>query len=86
MSKMSEKVEYVKAQEQTRDHCCHWPGCTKQVKPALWGCRLHWGRLPRRLQLMIWQAYKPGQEVNGTPSKEYIKAAKLVQEWIKENG
>jgi hypothetical protein len=40
------KADYVLSQRQTRAHTCHWPGCGKQVKPALWGCMKHWFMLP----------------------------------------
>lgn len=77
-----EKVEYVKSQGQTRNHHCHWPGCNKQVAPALWGCRPHWYSLPKYLRDKIWATYKIGQEVNMTPSREYMEVALEVQRWI----
>lgn len=46
---MSEKAYYVRSQPQTRKHHCHWPGCEKQVPPAMWGCKTHRFRLPARL-------------------------------------
>lgn len=79
------KVAYVKRQGQTRDHHCHWPGCTRQVPPAVWGCMPHWKTLPAELRDRIWRAYQPGQEVKGTPSAAYITAARAVQQWIAEN-
>lgn len=82
---MSTKADYVRSQGQTRNHHCHWPGCNKQVPPAMWGCKGHWFALPPMLRARIWATYKPGQETNGTPSDDYIKAAKAVQEWIQQN-
>lgn len=79
---MNSKVDYVKSQGQTRSHHCHWTGCTKQVPPAMWGCSTHWFRLPASLRSRIWATYKPGQEVNMTPSEKYLEAAKAVQDWI----
>lgn len=81
-----DKVAYVKRQGQTRDHHCHWPGCSRQVPPAMWGCRPHWFALPISLRNRIWATYAPGQEVNGTPSDAYLRAADDVQAWIKEQG
>lgn len=78
----AEKVAYVKSQRQSREHHCHWPGCEKQVPPAMWGCYQHWKLLPRSLQSRIWAAYRPGQEVSMTPSREYLAVAREVQEWI----
>ena len=76
------KVAYVKSQKQTRDHHCHWPGCTKQVKPAVWGCYPHWMKLPKYLRDKIWATFRPGQETNYTPSREYVAVAREVQLWI----
>jgi hypothetical protein len=78
------KAEYVKAQPQTRAHHCHWPGCTAQVPPAMWGCKPHWFMLPQAIRMAIWTAYRPGQEVTMTPSDAYIKAAEAAQDWIRE--
>lgn len=79
------KVAYVKSQGQTRNHHCHWPGCTTPVPPAKWGCTKHWYMLPKYFRNLIWQTFNPGQEITCTPSKEYIAVAREVQEWIKFN-
>lgn len=76
------KVAYVKSQRQTRDHHCHWPGCTEQVKPAVWGCYRHWMMLPKYLRDKFWATFRPGQETNYTPSREYVAVAREVQLWI----
>ena len=52
-----DKRAYVKSQPQTREHTCHWPGCKKQVPPAMWGCKKHWFMLPKHLRDRIWAAY-----------------------------
>ena len=72
---MEAKREYVKRQPQTRSHRCHWTGCDKQVPPAMWGCKAHWFRLPKRLRDAIWASYQPGQEVRMDPSSAYLDAA-----------
>lgn len=82
---IDEKVKYVKSQGQTRNHICHWPGCNKQVAPALWGCREHWYMLPRHLRMKVWAAYKIGQEKTMNVSSEYIKVMKELREWINAN-
>lgn len=84
MATIGQKADYVKSQGQTRKHHCHWPGCDKQVPPAMWGCKAHWFKLPRGLRNKIWATYQPGQEVDGTPSERYLKVAREVQEWIAE--
>ena len=84
MTTIEQKRRYVERQKQTRSHECHWPGCTKQVPPAMWGCRPHWFRLPKELRDRIWAAYVPGQEKTLTPSDEYLEAADAVMRWIYE--
>jgi len=63
-------------------HTCHWPGCQKEIPPALWGCKQHWLTLPQDLRSRIWATYRRGQEITKTPSADYVAAAKAVQEWI----
>lgn len=79
------KADYVLSQSQTRPHHCHWPGCDKQVPPAMWGCRAHWFALPKTLRDAIWRTYRPGQEKDFAPSRAYLEAANAVQAWIKAN-
>lgn len=79
---LSQKVRYVKAQEQTRDHTCHWPGCKSQVPLAKWGCSHHWFKLPKDIRDAIWAAYRPTQEVDCRPDEAYIRAAQRAQDWI----
>lgn len=80
---LTQKVNYTRSAKQTRNHKCHWPGCIKQCKPAVWGCYEHWMKLPHNLRTKIWQAFEPGQEETLTPSKKYLQVADEVQIWIK---
>lgn len=82
---MTFKADYVRAEGQTRNHTCHWPGCTRQVPPAMWGCKPHWFALPKPLRDRIWRAYRPGQEKDMRPSAEYLAVAREVQAWIAAN-
>ena len=82
MTSIADKADYVKHAPKSSGHTCHWPGCTKAVPPAMWGCKVHWFRLPLRLRQKIWATYRPGQEITKTPSVAYITVAKEVQEWI----
>lgn len=84
MSKAQYVVDEAKRSRITGHHC-HWPGCTKQVPPAMWGCRDHWYSLPKSLRDKIWRTFDPGQEITKTPSPEYIAAAREAQEWIAAN-
>jgi hypothetical protein len=86
MTTIDDKRAHVRAAKQTRGHTCHWPGCNKQVPPAMWGCKVHWFRLPAVLRAKIWRAYQPGQEERGDPSEAYLDAADEVQAWIRANG
>lgn len=85
MATIGEKVAHVKRAGQTRNHECHWPGCAAQVPPAMWGCKKHWYALPQAMRARIWRAYRPGQENDSNPSREYVEAARDVQSWIKAN-
>lgn len=77
------KSDYVRSQPQARAHHCHWTGCTKQVPPAMWGCKQHWFRLPKEIRDEIWRTYRPGQEKTLTPSAAYLAAADRAEQWIK---
>jgi len=82
---MTDKYQHVRAAGQTRDHQCHCPGCPKQVPPAVWGCKRCWFNLPDEIRRDIWAAYVAGQEISGTPSADYLKAARHAQDWLKAN-
>lgn len=79
------KAAYVRRQGQSRNHTCHWPGCQRQVPPAMWGCKPHWFKLPKHLRDRIWDTYEIGQERSMTPSDDYLDAALAVQVWIDEH-
>lgn len=83
MTTPAEKVRHVLAAGQDRRHCCHWPGCQRQVPPAMWGCKPHWFALPAELRRRIWQTYRPGQEQDQRPSADYVAAARAAQDWIR---
>lgn len=80
--RVAAKRRYVLRQGQDRPHHCHWPGCPERVPPAKWGCKRHWMMLPEYLRDRIWAAYRPGQEKDMRPSREYLAVAREVQEWI----
>lgn len=79
---MTGKADHVRRAGQDRRHTCHWPGCQTQVPPAMWGCKLHWFKLPKALRDKVWGAYVPGQEQRMDPSAQYIAVAHEVQAWI----
>lgn len=86
MPSIGQKADYVRAkitEGRAGNHHCHWPGCERKVPPAQWGCRRHWYMLPQALRNKIWRAYRPGQEINKTPSASYIEISREVHEWIR---
>lgn len=80
-----DKAGYVLRQRQFRSHDCHWPGCGRQVPPAMWGCKVHWFKLPKALRDRVWATYRPGQERDLHPSADYLTVAREVQAWISAN-
>lgn len=69
---------------QTNTHVCHWPGCTVEVDPKMWGCKVHWFKLPEKIRNKIWGAYRPGQEQTKDPSPQYVAAVREAMEWIRD--
>lgn len=67
----------------TGNHKCHWDGCSATVPPSMWGCKKHWSMLPWSFKRDIWSTYRIGQEINKSPSMEYIRVAKEIRTWIK---
>ena len=63
-------------------HTCHATGCEREVPPDLFMCRPHWVRLPSTLRRRIWDTYRPGQEEDWEPSKDYLLAAKEAVIWL----
>lgn len=82
-----DKRAYVRRKKGTAtgNHGCHWPGCTKRVPPAMWGCYPHWMKLPKYLRDKIWATFRPGQEESKNPSTAYIEVAREVRDWITAN-
>lgn len=80
---MSDASEALRGKKEgSVKHTCHWLGCKKEVPPAMWGCKTHWFRLPKKLRDQIWATYVPGQEIRKDPSDAYLKAADDVDNWI----
>lgn len=63
-------------------HTCHATGCPRQVPPSMFMCRPHWFSLPRFLRNRLWAAYRPGQEEDKQPSREYCLAAIACVEYV----
>jgi hypothetical protein len=66
-------------------HECHCPTCTESVPPAMWGCKKHWFKLPKKLRNSIWREYNPGQEITKKVSQKYMDVILDVQDWCIKN-
>ncbi len=66
-------------------HTCHFPTCKTECPPAMWGCKKHWFKLPKRLRDQIWATYVPGQEDRKDPTPAYLDVADEVQRWCLQN-
>ena len=76
------KSNFIKTLRVKEQHKCHWTGCQRPVPPSKWGCEFHWFKLPTGLRAKIWATYRVGQEIDKTPSKFYLAAAKSASDWI----
>lgn len=63
-------------------HTCHAKGCTRPVPPKMFMCKGHWFSLPKPMRDAIWAAYRPGQEITKTPSREYLAVAREAINWL----
>ena len=57
-------------------HTCHATGCDREVPVAMWGCRRHWGMVPKVIRDRVWRNYRRGQEDDWRPSRDYLIAAR----------
>lgn len=60
------------------EHTCHAKGCTRVIPPKLLMCLKHWRMVPRDLQRAVWATYRPGQEIDKRPTKEYLEIARAA--------
>lgn len=65
-------------------HTCHATGCDVPVPPKMFMCKRHWFMLPKPLRDRIWMHYRPGQERDKKPSKEWLQAASDCIKWLNE--
>jgi hypothetical protein len=45
-------------------------------------CRRHWYMLPTRMRSAVWNTYRPGQEDDKRPSRDYLDAAQAAITWL----
>jgi hypothetical protein len=67
-------------------HYCAWPGCSQRVPRRMWGCAVHWYKLPDGIREWIWREYVPGQEDRMDPSTGYMRALASANHWILTEG
>lgn len=54
-------------------HLCHAKECKTSVPPSLFMCRRHWYMVPVNLRHKVWATYRPGQEIDKHPTREYLE-------------
>lgn len=62
-------------------HRCHAPQCTREVPPWFLACGEHWFALPADLRFWVLSTYRPGQEFDRSPSRQWIDAATACSRW-----
>jgi len=62
----------------TRPHTCHAIGCSVHVPPRMLMCARHWRMVPRKTQITVWNEYRPGQEIDKSPSLGYLAIQRMA--------
>ena len=65
-------------------HCCHAYACPVVVPAKMLMCLKHWRMVPQSTQRLVWKHYRPGQEVDKRPSKEYLEVTALAIRQVRE--
>ena len=65
----------------TKTHKCFAPACRREVPIRQLMCPSHWRRLPFMLRQNLWKHYRYGQEIDGSPTKEYIVAVRAAADY-----
>lgn len=63
-------------------HTCHAQRCGKAVPPKLLMCLAHWRMVPGELQRAVRASYRPDQEIDKRPSRDYLAAARAAIEAV----
>lgn len=59
-------------------HTCHARGCSRVIDVTMLMCRRHWFMVPPHIRAKVWATYRPGQEKDKLPSREWHSAADLA--------
>lgn len=65
-------------------HRCHARNCLEIVKPEMLMCYKHWRMVPKKIQVLVWKYYRPGQCDDKRPSKEWMKYADMAIDAVAE--
>ena len=66
------------------EHRCHARACKAPVPPKMFMCKQHWYMLPKDTRDAVWANYRPGQEVDKSPSMDYLNVAMGAIAWLAE--
>jgi hypothetical protein len=61
-------------------HVCHANNCDTPAEPVEFMCPPHWSQVPSSLRESITATYRPAQEPDIQPSKEYLAYAAAIAE------
>lgn len=67
---------------QVEQHLCHAVGCNIRIPPNRLMCAYHWYMVPPVLRRGVWRTYRPGQEVDKRPSKDYLDVAREAINYV----
>jgi hypothetical protein len=95
MTTLQAKRDYVRAApKEAGEHTCHALECEKHIAPKFFMCPSHWSKVPRSLQAAVWRHYRPGQEIDKSPTDDYLDVIyqamiavataerKVIPEWL----
>jgi hypothetical protein len=82
MSRHSQQMSFLPAVG--AGHLCHARGCAKKVPPKLLMCLRHWRLVPPAIRRLVWKHYRPGQEIDKRPSREYLEVMRQAIQAVAE--
>lgn len=68
-----------------QQHTCHNPNCGKPCEPRFVCHHKAWFQLPRAIRHRIWHLYRPGQEDDKRPSKEYVLELGIAIDYMRKH-
>lgn len=60
------------------DHRCHAHDCKAPCPPRHLMCARHWRMVPKPIQRLVWDTYRPGQERDKIPTRAYLAAQRMA--------